>query len=186
MNPLVYLKIARDAITAHFEHSQIDKNELLSIYPELYVQRASFVTLTMNGHLRGCIGSVVAHQRLIDDLISNAESAAFHDPRFPSLSRSELDEVNIEVSLLTNPEPVRYADRDELSHIIRPGIDGVILRLGNHQATFLPQVWDELSTFEPFFAHLGLKAGIGNDPLSYHPDIYTYQVEKYKEGSHDK
>lgn len=185
MNPLTYLKIARDAIKAHFEHTYIDKSALLDIYPELSIQRASFVTLTMNGHLRGCIGSIIAHQSLIDDLTSNAISAAFRDPRFPPLSRSELDEVKIEVSLLTHPEPVIYRDEDELSHIIRPDIDGVILRLGNHQATFLPQVWEELSNFESFFAHLGLKAGIGNDPLSYHPDIFTYQVEKYKEDAHD-
>ncbi|MDD5159952.1 MAG: AmmeMemoRadiSam system protein A [Sulfuricurvum sp.] len=185
MNPLTYLKIARDAIKAHFEHTQIDKNALLAIYPELSAQRASFVTLTINGHLRGCIGSIIAHQILIDDLISNAVSAAFRDPRFPPLSRSELDEVKIEVSLLTHPEPITYRDTDELSRIIRPDIDGVILRLGNRQATFLPQVWEELPDFNSFFTHLGLKAGIGNDPLSYHPDIFTYQVKKYKEGSHD-
>lgn len=185
MNPHVYLQIARDVIKAHFENTQIDKNALLSIYPELSIHRASFVTLTMNGHLRGCIGSIIAHQSLLDDLISNATSAAFRDPRFPPLSRSELDEVIIEVSLLTHPEPVMYRDAVELSHIIRPDVDGVILRLGNHQATFLPQVWEELSDFESFFAHLGLKAGIGNDPLSYHPDIFTYQVEKYKEETHD-
>ncbi len=185
MDPLVYLDIARDAIKAHFEHTRIDQNALLTTYPELSEKRASFVTLTMKGHLRGCIGSIIAHQSLINDLISNAEAAAFRDPRFSPLSKNEFDEVRIEVSLLTQPELITYHDANDLSCIIRPDIDGVILRLGNHQATFLPQVWEELSDFKMFFSHLGLKAGIGNDPLSYHPDIYTYQVEKYKEDLHE-
>jgi hypothetical protein len=131
--------------------------------------------------LRGCIGSIIAHRSLIDDLVSNAISAAFHDPRFLPLSRDELDDVRVEVSLLTPPLEVTYDNAQDLSHIIRPNIDGVILRLGNYQATFLPQVWEELSDFGSFFSHLGIKAGLGNDPLSYHPDIYIYQVEKYKE-----
>jgi len=68
-----------------------------------------------------------------------------------------------------------------LKSLIRTGVDGVILRLGDYQATFLPQVWEELSDFESFFSHLGMKAGIGSDPLVYHPEVYTYQVEKIEE-----
>jgi hypothetical protein len=181
MNPTAYLQIARDAIKAHFEHTAVDKDALVDTYPELSNQRATFVTLTINGHLRGCIGSIIAHQSLINDLVSNAESAAFRDPRFPPLSENEFDSVQIEVSLLTKPELISYKNADDLAQIIRPNIDGVILCVGNYQATFLPQVWEELSDFDSFFAHLGLKAGIGNNPLSYHPDIYTYQVEKIKE-----
>lgn len=181
MNPLTYLKIARDAIKAHFDHTVVDKNTLIDAYPELTKQRATFVTLTLNGHLRGCIGSIIAHQSLINDIISNAESAAFRDPRFSPLSQNELDALKIEVSLLTHPELISYNDTDDLVRIIRPNIDGIIMRVGNHQATFLPQVWEELPDFDSFFSHLGLKAGIGSDPLSYHPDIYTYQVEKIKE-----
>ncbi len=142
-----------------------------------------FKPIPINGRLRGCIGSIIAHRPLIDDLISNAQSAAFHDPRFSPLTESEFERIRIEVSLLTHPEAVAYKDREGLSKIIRPNIDGVILRLGNQQATFLPQVWEELTDFDDFFAHLGLKAGIGHDPLSFHPEIYTYQVEKHKEGN---
>lgn len=181
MDSSFYLTIARNAIMAHFSGEAIDKNQLLSLYPELAHHRATFVTLTIHGRLRGCIGSIIAHRSLIDDLVSNAESAAFHDPRFPPLTESELGDLRIEISFLTHPEEIIYKDRDELSRIIRPNIDGVILRLGNYQATFLPQVWEELDDFDTFFTHLGLKAGIGNDPLSYHPEIYTYQVEKIKE-----
>ncbi|MFY9143191.1 AmmeMemoRadiSam system protein A [Sulfuricurvum sp.] len=181
MDSSFYLTIARNAITAHLQGKAIDKNQLLSLHPELAQPRATFVTLTIHGRLRGCIGSIIAHRSLIDDLVSNAESAAFHDPRFPPLSESELSDLRIEISFLTHPEAINYDDAEELSRIIRPNIDGVILRLGNYQATFLPQVWEELDDFDTFFTHLGLKAGIGNDPLSYHPEIYTYQVEKIKE-----
>lgn len=185
MHPSVYIQIAKTAIQAHFEGAKVDKERYVSMYPELSEKKACFVTLTLHHQLRGCIGSIIAHQSLIDDLISNAVSAAFHDPRFPSLSREEFPETAIEVSLLTHPKEVNYTDRDNLFQIIRPHVDGVILRLNNHQATFLPQVWDELDDFDTFFAHLGLKAGIGSDPLSYHPEIYTYQVDKFKENDNE-
>lgn len=183
MDSSLYVQIAKNAIRSHFTERLIDKDEWLERCPELSAQGATFVTLTIHGHLRGCIGSIIAHRSLIEDLMHNAISAAFHDPRFPPLSRDELEEVDVEVSLLTPPLEVTYKDASELSRIIRPKIDGVILRLGHYQATFLPQVWEELPDFHSFFSHLGLKAGIGSNPLSYHPDIYTYQVEKYKEHS---
>ena len=161
------------------EGIHLDKTPFLEAMPELAQNGAVFVTLTIHGRLRGCIGSLIAHRSLIDDLISNAEAAAFRDPRFPPLSQSEWDETDVEVSLLTPPEEVRYRDAADLKGMLRPGRDGVIIRYGNHQATFLPQVWDELSDFDTFFSHLGLKAGIGSDPLAYHPEVYTYQVEKF-------
>jgi len=183
MDSSVYIQIAKNAIQAHFDGIGVDKDRYVSMYPELSEKKACFVTLTLHGHLRGCIGSIIAHQSLIDDLTSNAVSAAFRDPRFSPLSRAEYSEISAEVSLLTDPKEVIYQDQNELKQIIRPHIDGVILRLNNHQATFLPQVWDELSDFDSFFAHLGLKAGIGSDPLPYHPEIYTYQVNKYEENN---
>jgi AmmeMemoRadiSam system protein A len=183
MDASVYIQIAKTAIEEHFSGIRMDQSAYLSAYPELSLQKASFVTLTLDKQLRGCIGSIIAHRPLIDDLISNARSAAFHDPRFSPLSKDEFSKISIEVSILTDPLEVEYQNRVDLAQIIRPNIDGVILRLGNYQATFLPQVWEELTDFESFFTHLGVKAGLGSDPLAYHPDIYTYQVQKYKEGS---
>ncbi len=177
----LYLQIARDAIKTRFNGLTIDKQKLLALHSELGAKQATFVTLTLHKKLRGCIGSIIAHRPLIDDLIGNADAAAFHDPRFSPLSSEEFEEVKIEVSLLSHPRLVDYRDVDELSHIIRPNIDGVILRYENYQATFLPQVWEEIGDFESFFAHLGIKAGLGSNPLSFHPEIYTYQVEKIKE-----
>lgn len=176
-----YLEIARESIRIHFNGEMMNKEALLQQYPDMRMNKATFVTLTLHGNLRGCIGSLIAHRPLIDDLISNAYSAAFRDPRFPPLTQSEFNEVSIEVSLLSEPKLVSYHDNAQLKSLIHRDVDGVILQLGNHQATFLPQVWEELSDFDSFFAHLGMKAGIGSDPLSYQPDIYTYQVEKIKE-----
>jgi len=181
----LYLTIAREAILSTFENSHIDTNALLHAYPDLAQPCATFVTLTLNGKLRGCIGSLIAHRPLVEDLISNAKSAAFRDPRFSPLTPEEFPEIRIEISLLTPPQRVDYETKEELRNLIRPGIDGVILRLGNYQATFLPQVWDELSDFDDFFTHLGLKAGISHDPLASHPEIYVYQVEKFEEEPHE-
>ncbi len=181
----LYLTIAREAILCAFENSQIDTHALLQAYPDLAQPHATFVTITLHGKLRGCIGSLIAHRPLIEDLISNASSAAFRDPRFPPLTPKEFPEIRIEVSLLTQPQRVDYNSKEELRRLIRPNIDGVILRHRNHQATFLPQVWEELSDFDSFFDHLGMKGGLGADPLAHHPEIYTYQVEKFEEKTDD-
>ncbi|KFN40761.1 MAG: hypothetical protein JU82_01210 [Sulfuricurvum sp. MLSB] len=181
MSSSVYVHIARSAIQARLDGGHVDKNAFSPLSPALSQPGASFVTLNLHGRLRGCIGSLIAHRPLIDDLIANAEAAAFRDPRFSPLSESEFEEVRIEVSLLTPPQNVSYRDSDDLKRIVRPKIDGVIIRYGSMQATFLPQVWEELSDFESFFSHLGTKAGIGSDPLSHHPEVYLYQVEKFGE-----
>ena len=155
---------------------------LLEENPGLEEQGASFVTLTTSdGRLRGCIGSIIAHQKLYEDIIHNAKSAAMDDPRFPSLTQKEFDDITVEVSILSQPESLEYDSIEELKSKIRVGIDGVILKHGVYQATFLPQVWDQLPTFELFFSHLCQKAGMEADCLSRMPEILTYQVEKYKE-----
>ena len=177
----VLLQIARDAIQSKFDGHYIDKEDLLERYPELGEKGAVFVTLTEDDNLRGCIGSIVAHTTLLEDVIHNAKSAAFDDPRFMSLSESEMKKIKLEVSLLTPPEKVDYADTEDLKKKITQDKDGVILKLNGYQATFLPQVWEDLVDFELFFAHLCQKAGLGPNCLSEHPEIYSYQVEKVKE-----
>ncbi len=181
MESPLYVRIARNAIRSRLSGSHLDPDPYLGVDPKLAQKGASFVTLTIHGRLRGCIGSLIAHRSLIDDLVSNAESAAFHDPRFLPLTTKEFEETDVEVSLLSVPEEVRYRDVADLKRIIRPGTDGVILRHDNHQATFLPQVWEEIGDFDAFFSHLGMKAGIGSNPLAYHPEVYVYQVEKFTE-----
>lgn len=124
---------------------------------------AAFVTLTKDGKLRGCIGTLEAHRPLIDDVIANARNAAFHDPRFRPVTRDELDALTIEVSVLSAPEELRFTGRADAYAQLRPGVDGVILRYRHHRGTFLPQVWEQLPTVEQFMAHLNRKAGLPDD-----------------------
>ena len=178
----ILLKIARASILEEFEGKKlINRDELIREYPFLAEERATFVTLKIDGNLRGCIGSILPRMPLIDDVIYNAKQAAFADPRFPPLTPQEYEKIHIEVSILTIPKKLEYEDINDLRQKIRPNIDGVILSLGEYQATFLPSVWEELPNFDIFFGHLCMKAGMSGDCLKYHPIIYTYQAEIIEE-----
>ncbi len=150
--------------------------------PELLGKRAVFVTLTLDGKLRGCIGTLVAVAPLWQSVHDNALSAAFHDHRFDSLTAKELEQVHIEVSVLSPPKPLSHSGGSDLTRKLRPGIDGVILRKDGRSATFLPQVWDQLKTPELFLDHLCAKAGLAQKSWSHHDiSIETYQVECFSE-----
>ncbi|MEA3497599.1 MAG: AmmeMemoRadiSam system protein A [Campylobacterota bacterium] len=161
--------------------NRLDKNLSLSKLPILGDDAATFVTLTIDGNLRGCIGSLVPRQSLYDDIISNAKSAAFNDPRFIPLSKDEFENTKIEISILTPAVKVNYTDFKDLESKIVPNKDGVILKLGNHQATFLPQVWEQLPSFDLFMLHLYNKAGLEMTEQNLTPEIYTYRVKKIEE-----
>ncbi|MCU0519990.1 MAG: AmmeMemoRadiSam system protein A [Anaerolineae bacterium] len=144
---------------------------------------AAFVTLTtQNGSLRGCIGSLIAHRPLVDDVRANALAAAFEDPRFPPLGAGELTDLVVEVSVLTRPEPITYQGPHQLIELLRPNVDGVIIERGRHRATFLPQVWEQLPLPEEFLGHLCYKAGLSSDAWREGDlRISTYQVQKFEE-----
>lgn len=142
---------------------------------------AVFVTLTQNGELRGCIGSLEAHRSLADDLAENARAAAFRDPRFAPLGEDELARTRVEVSILSAPEPLRFTSEADALAQLRPGVDGVILEYGGHRATFLPQVWEQLPDKRVFMAHLKQKAGLLADFWADGVRLYRYTVEKFKE-----
>lgn len=181
----IMLNIARIAIKEEFlGHKELNDTvieRLVKMYPRLAEPGAVFVTINERSSLRGCIGSLVAYRPLIEDLIENAKAAAFGDPRFPPLRPEEFDKITIEISLLSEPKPLEYSDIQDLRQKIRPGIDGVVLKLDGRQATFLPQVWEDLPDFDQFFAHLCLKAGLPANCLEYHPEILVYQVQKWSE-----
>ena len=176
------LSLARASIEEDFGTPfKIDRDSLVIQFPELSKNRATFVTLKTDAiSLRGCIGSIIPYRPLFDDIVSNAKAAAFHDPRFAPLQESEYLRCSVEVSLLTVPQELTYEDESDLRQKIRPGIDGVILEYSGRSATFLPQVWEDLNAFDPFFAHLGMKAGLGSNVLDYHPQIKTYQAEHFE------
>ena len=145
---------------------------------DLTKELATFVTLNLNGQLRGCIGSLVAHRTLFDDIVSNAKSAAFEDPRFPTLTLDEFKNIEIEISILTPPKLLNYTSVEDLKSKITPLKDGVILKHNGRQATFLPLVWEQLPIFEEFFEHLLYKAGLTPASLEELPEIYIYHAEK--------
>ena len=174
---LALLTLARDAIAAHFGGVARSFLEV----DGLDAPGATFVTLTKDGDLRGCIGSLEAHRPLKADVRENAIHAAFHDPRFPPVTASELPGLRVEVSLLTAAEPLPVSSEVELRHRLRPGEDGVIFRVGQRRATFLPQVWEQLPTPGLFMARLKEKAGFPADYWSDDVHIERYGVRKWKE-----
>ena len=102
----------------------------------------------------------------------------------PPLNITELEEVDISVSILSPAVPLEYEDTGDLLRKLQIGVDGVILRYGNNQATFLPQVWEQLGAAEDFMAHLSLKAGLPKDAWRNEGvEVYTYQVENFAEAS---
>jgi len=144
--------------------------------------RGTFVTLTIDRQLRGCIGNLDSTDSILDGIERNAVNAAFNDPRFPPLTADELDRVDIEVSILTEPKPLEYRDSKDLLSKLRVNVDGVILRKGSASATFLPQVWEQLPQPEKFLSHLCLKAGLPSDAWRKgNLDILTYQVQYFEE-----
>ncbi|MBI9083814.1 MAG: AmmeMemoRadiSam system protein B [Desulfobacterales bacterium] len=150
--------------------------------PAFQARQGTFVTLTIDGRLRGCIGNIVPAGSVVEGVQRNAVHAAFDDPRFSPLTAEELDTVEIEVSLLTPAKPLFYAGPEDLVGRLRPNVDGVIIRQGTRSATFLPQVWDQLPDPESFLSHLCQKAGLGVDAWrSGLLDVETYQVRHFEE-----
>ena len=173
----IMLAIARAAIASRLgKRLAADESA-----PWLSEPGACFVTLTINGELRGCIGSLEPYRPLLQDLKENALAAAFHDPRFRPLSEQELGAVRVEVSLLSAVAPLSFRDEADAVAQLRPGIDGVILEYGRNRGTFLPQVWEQLPAPREFFAHLKLKAGLSPHFWADGIRLSRYTVEKWKE-----
>ncbi|WP_456408398.1 AmmeMemoRadiSam system protein A [Thiolapillus sp.] len=147
----------------------------------LQAQRATFVTLNKQGQLRGCIGHLEAIQSLIEDVAENAFSAAFKDTRFSPVTSSELDQLEIHISVLSPPEPVAFSSEEDLLRQIRPGKDGLILQDGYYRGTFLPSVWEQLPSPEEFLAHLKIKAGLPPNYWSDSLQVSRYTTESFSE-----
>lgn len=175
------LTLARSAIAAHLrpEEAVIRPDPLT---PTLLEKRGCFVTLHLNGALRGCIGAIEPVKPLVEGVEENALNAAFRDPRFPPLKPSELPKIHIEISVLTKPEPLAFSDPEDLKAKLKPGVHGVILSKGWRQSTFLPQVWEQLPDADLFLAHLCQKAGMG--PTCWQDEeivVKTYEARYFTE-----
>ncbi|MBU0479731.1 MAG: AmmeMemoRadiSam system protein B [Proteobacteria bacterium] len=150
--------------------------------PVFKTRRGVFVTLHKNSQLRGCIGSLTGSSSIVEGVKRNALNAAFADHRFRPVTADELDAIEMEVSVLTEPEPFHYKTAQELIDGVRPKIDGLIIRKGIHSATFLPQVWDQLPEPEAFLSHLCQKAGLAPDEWKRGElEVLTYQVQYFAE-----
>jgi AmmeMemoRadiSam system protein A len=178
----VLLRIAKSSILKRLDESySFDEDKLLSEYPFLKKDGAAFITLKYDNNLRGCIGSIIAHRMLYDDVVYNAISAAFDDPRFTPLSENELPHLSLEVSVLSEPEILEYKDFEDLCNKIKPHVDGLILKHEIYQGTFLPQVCEQLPTPKLFLEHLSMKAGSSLSIYEEHPTIYRYSVDAIDE-----
>jgi AmmeMemoRadiSam system protein B/AmmeMemoRadiSam system protein A len=145
--------------------------------------RATFVTLTQGQELRGCVGALEARRPLAEDIAANALAAAFEDSRFRPLTLEEFARTEIEVSLLSTSKSVAFEDHADLLRRLRPGVDGVILEQveEGRRATFLPQVWEDLSDPEQFIARLKHKAGIAPNTDTWRCRVKRYRVLKWRE-----
>ncbi len=178
----ILLHLAREAIHAALGAGPMPEIPLGTLPPRLRAKGAAFVTLTLHEQLRGCIGSLAAHRPLALDVQHHAVNAAFDDPRFPPLTDLEFQPLRIEISVLSEAQPLHYTDPDDLLQRLRPGVDGVILERGWNRGTFLPQVWEQLPEPQLFLSHLCQKAGLPANAWRW-PDIQVsvYQVEKFME-----
>ncbi len=176
------LNLARQSIQLAVARCPLPPLRLDDYSQALREEGASFVTLTEGGELRGCIGALEAYQPLVQDVCEHAVAAALEDYRFPPVRPSEVEALEIEISRLTPAVPLEYEHPEDLARLLRPGIDGVVLRDGPRRATFLPQVWEKVDDPEEFLGHLCLK--MGAPPNLWRRKILTvstYQVEEFKE-----
>jgi AmmeMemoRadiSam system protein A/AmmeMemoRadiSam system protein B len=172
------IALARNAI----ENSLFETQETKSDAPWLQQCGATFVTLTKDGQLRGCIGSLEAARALASDVAENALGAAFRDPRFPRLAADEWPRCRVEVSMLSAPKRLEFADEVDLLAQLEPGVDGIILEADGRRATFLPQVWESLPDKRVFMAELVKKADLPVDTRLGRCKVSRYRVAKFHEG----
>ena len=179
----ILLRLAREAMERAVRDEELPSLDLSGLPENLRETGSSFVTLTIQGQLRGCIGSLEAYQSLAEDVREHAVAAALRDPRFAAVTEHELSAIAIEISRLTRPIPLEYRDANDLLSRLCPYVDGVIVRDGPHQrATFLPQVWEKIPEPAAFLDNLCYK--MGADPRLWrtkHLDVLTYQVEEFHE-----
>ncbi|VVB66254.1 Uncharacterised protein [Candidatus Gugararchaeum adminiculabundum] len=174
---IALLKLAREAISNALDEKPLPMPPRKEIFLE---KMGAFVTLSIDGALRGCIGSLEAVKPLGECVVYNAVNAAFDDPRFPQLSKEEFDWIEIEISVLTTPEKLEFKGEDDLLRKLVPDKHGVILQWGNRRSTFLPQVWEQLPDKRDFLGELSMKAGM---QLGAWKDarVFTYEAIVFNE-----
>ncbi|MEI6093242.1 MAG: AmmeMemoRadiSam system protein A [bacterium] len=165
-----FYKVGTDPLKIDIPKSEFNEN------------KGTFVTLTIEGSLRGCIGQISPNDSIYITVKENALSAAIHDPRFPAISVDEFYKVNVEISILSKPVQLKYKDSNELLEKLEYGKHGVIIKSGASSATFLPQVWEEIDSKKEFLTHLCMKARLFPDEWRNGKlDVFVYTVEHFDE-----
>lgn len=174
------LKLAREVIVRGTVASSTVEPNATELTSALRLPRACFVTLHQHGTLRGCIGNLTPKEPLFRAVMENAYSAAFRDMRFAPVAANEVGELNIEISVLSEPQPLEVKQPEDVLQTLRPGVDGVVLSRAGRTATFLPQVWEKLPKPADFLAALSRKAGMeSEDWRARDARLMTYQVESF-------
>jgi uncharacterized protein len=172
-----HVEIARKSIEKYFNNEKFMPNG--EDRKKYYEKKACFVTLTINGKLRGCVGSLTAKKLLWQDIVDNAINAAFNDYRFHPLTKNELNNIKIEVSILSQAKPINFKTHSELLRKIKKDY-GIIIEKKGLSATFLPQVWKQINEKKIFLQELSQKAGLEKDAWKT-AKIYYYTVSYEKE-----
>jgi len=173
------LSLAERAVDEYVREGRIFIPEHLN-YDIAKRKGASFVTLEKSGNLRGCIGSIVPYRELYIDIIENAIAAATKDPRFTPVTEDELKDIDVKLSVLSSPKKINYSDYLDLLEKIEPFKDGLIIKHGPYQATFLPDVWEQIPDKELFLSHLSYKAGFNPDFWkSGLLEVYRYRTKTF-------
>ncbi len=173
------LSIARVEIFQGLEKRRTNSPNIGKVPAELMEERATFVTLTIGGHLRGCIGMLEACRPLAEDVAANACAAAFEDSRFPPLTEKEFEKLEIHISVLSPLEEIFFSSEADVLGQIRPGTDGLILQEGFRRGTFLPSVWEELPAKKDFWAYLKQKVGLSANYWSDTVRVFRYTTEYF-------
>ncbi|WP_328988019.1 AmmeMemoRadiSam system protein A [Thiorhodovibrio winogradskyi] len=177
------LAIARAAIAEGLGDGRAAGVDPAAESPTLQAPGAAFVTLELQGQLRGCIGSLEPRgsRSLAADVRENAQAAAFRDPRFPPLQQHELAPLHISISVIGPREPLACASESDLLAALSPGVDGLILEAGTRRGTFLPSVWEQLPRPADFLRHLKRKAGLADNEWPQHLQAWCYRTQYFGE-----
>lgn len=146
-------------------------------------RHGNFVTLTQRGTLRGCVGTIQGTRPLAQNIAVSAYNAAYRDTRFSPLSADEIDQTRIEISVLTQPEPIAAGTHEELLANLHPNEDGLLMENAGHQTTFLPKVWEKVPDPQQFVQQLMVKAGLPGDYWSETIRFHRYQTISFSEST---
>ncbi|MGK7651414.1 AmmeMemoRadiSam system protein A [Roseovarius sp. B08] len=175
------LKAARQTLDSFTKRGKPPKLDETSFPQALRGHAASFITLQQDGRLRGCIGSLTAHQPLAGDVCENTVKAASADPRFRPVTAEEVPGLRLKIAVLSPSAPMTFSGEADLLSRLTPHRDGLILRDGAKRGVFLPMVWESLPDPAAFLTALKVKAGLPKDHWSDTLEIHRFCAESFVE-----